>query len=136
MSTINVDVVSPQSGSDVTVNGNLLVTGTNNIRPYKVYSALLSQAGTNPPTAIVLLNELGFIGFSYGGPGIYNIISNSEFTINKTSIDGNNVNSANGESIAYSLNSINNCRVVSRDVNGVSSDDILDDNFVEIRLYN
>lgn len=39
MSTINVNVVAPESGTDVTISGNLIVTGENNIRPYKVYSA-------------------------------------------------------------------------------------------------
>ena len=35
-------------------------------RPYKVYTALLSQSGTNAPTAIVLENTLGVdVSFTY-----------------------------------------------------------------------
>ena len=34
---------------DLTINGNVVITGTTNTRPYKVYTALLTQTGnTNP----------------------------------------------------------------------------------------
>jgi hypothetical protein len=60
MSTINVNVVQ-STGGTVTINDNLIVTGTNNIRPYKVYTAFLSQNG--PPSwdiqSEVLHNTLG-----------------------------------------------------------------------------
>jgi len=60
MSQINVDIVAPQTGADVTVDGNLIVTGTNSIRPYKVYVALLAQnSPTTDPLVEVLENSLG-----------------------------------------------------------------------------
>jgi hypothetical protein len=136
MSTINVDVVSPQSGSDVTINGNLLVTGTNNIRPYKVYSAILNQSGTNAPTAIVLLDEIGITGFSYVGPGIYNITSSGGFTTDQTSIDGNNVDYSNGDTIAYRIGGPGFCQISTRTFAGVQANNILFKNFIEIRVYN
>ena len=40
-------------------------------RPYKVYTALLSQLGTNAPVATVLENTLGDIVWSYEGVGVY-----------------------------------------------------------------
>jgi hypothetical protein len=60
MSQINVDIVAPETGLDVTVDGNLVVTGINNIRPYKVYVALLGQnSPTSNPSVEVLENSLG-----------------------------------------------------------------------------
>ena len=32
---------------DLTINGNVVITGTTNTRPYKVYTALLTQSGEN-----------------------------------------------------------------------------------------
>ena len=53
---------------------------------YLVYRALLSQSGTNAPTAIVLENTLGEVPtFSYVDVGVYelNTVGNV-FTTNKT----------------------------------------------------
>jgi hypothetical protein len=51
---------------------------------YKVYTALLTQSGTDAPVATVLENTLGNITFSYNSDGNFNINSSSLFTINKT----------------------------------------------------
>ena len=52
---------------------------------YKVYTALLSQSGTNAPVATVLENTLGdIVTFTYKDVGTYNIISNGLFTEGKT----------------------------------------------------
>jgi len=37
---------------DITINGNLSVTGTSNTIPYKVYTALLTQSGGDDPQTI------------------------------------------------------------------------------------
>jgi hypothetical protein len=37
------------NASDQTIDGNLNITGTTNIKPYKVYTALLSQSGGDSP---------------------------------------------------------------------------------------
>lgn len=50
---------------------------------YKVYTALLTQTGTNPPVATVLENTIGAITFSYTEPGKYNVNSSGLFTISK-----------------------------------------------------
>lgn len=62
-----------------------------NQKPYKVYRALISQTGTNAPTAIVLEDDIGGITFEYNEVGGYFIKSNGKFTENKTavSIQGN-----------------------------------------------
>jgi hypothetical protein len=56
-------------------------------RPYKVYTALLTQTGINPPVATILENTLGFTPtWLYGGVGIYSIY-NVLFTNNKTTVN-------------------------------------------------
>jgi hypothetical protein len=52
--------------------------------PYKVYSALISQSGTDAPTAIVLENTIGTITFGYTSAGFYTIISDNLFITDKT----------------------------------------------------
>jgi ABC-type antimicrobial peptide transport system permease subunit len=87
MSTINVNVVQ-STGGTVTINDNLIVTGTNNIRPYKVYTAFLSQNG--PPSwdiqSEVLHNTLGAtITWSRVGVGDYRATASAPvFTAFKT----------------------------------------------------
>lgn len=73
MSQINVDTIVSQSTGSVTINDDLVVTGTNNIRPYKVYVAWLNQATlTGPPLDEVLENTLGAtITWSRTSTGIY-----------------------------------------------------------------
>ena len=59
----------------------------NDPRPYKVYTALLTQSGTNAPIATVLENTLGGdIVWSYYTEGVYNGELLGAFTINKTDI--------------------------------------------------
>jgi len=49
-----------------------------NTRPYKVYTALLTQTGTNAPVATVLENTLGVsLTPSYSGTGIYDLTRSS-----------------------------------------------------------
>jgi hypothetical protein len=65
---------------------------------YKVYTALLSQSGTNAPVAVVLENTLGFTPvWSRTGIGTYHLTYAGGFTANKTWV---NVQGENG-SIDY-----------------------------------
>lgn len=53
--------------------------------PYKVYTALISQSGTNAPTATVLENTLGgTIVWSRFSTGVYHATLSGAFTSNKT----------------------------------------------------
>ena len=58
----------------------------NDPRPYKVYTALLTQSGTKDPVATVLENTLGNISFDRYDQGYYGIISDNLFTPKKTFI--------------------------------------------------
>lgn len=53
-------------------------------RPYKVYTALLTQSGIGVPVATVLENTLGDIEFLREGDGVYKAKSNGLFTPLKT----------------------------------------------------
>jgi len=53
--------------------------------PYKVYTALLSQEGTDPPVATVLENTLsGTVTWSYSAANTYDATLTGAFTANKT----------------------------------------------------
>lgn len=137
MSTINVDIVSPQSGTDVTVNGNLIVTGTNNIVPYKIYSALLTQTGTNAPVATVLQDTLGQpVLFTRSTTGRYLIQSNG-FTNNKTAVIGTQID-YNNNVIGYSLlQTPSGTEIFMGTINSIYNyaDGLLNGDFIEIRVY-
>lgn len=54
-------------------------------RPYKVYSALLNQSGTNAPVATVLENTLGgTVVWSYDDVGFYSATLSGAFPLAKT----------------------------------------------------
>jgi hypothetical protein len=134
MSQINVDVIQSQSSGPVTINDNLIVTGTNNIRPYKVYSALLSQSGTNAPTAIILENEIGLITFNYATTGNYQIVSNF-FVTDKTAVFLNNIDYANGAGFGTIYNGGTTIFLNSRSGSGTLTNGLLFKTFIEIRVY-
>ena len=63
-----------KSGSDETKNfsiGSIVNLVENGGRPYKVYTALLTQTGTNAPVATILENTVGNIVWSYDSTGEY-----------------------------------------------------------------
>lgn len=53
---------------------------------YKVYTALLTQSGTDAPVATVLENTLGTITWEYNGVGNYEAVSSGLFTSEKTGL--------------------------------------------------
>ena len=94
----------------------------NTVRPYKVYTALLTQTGTSAPVATILENTANLtVTYTYNNPGIYlfsfvklssekvvinvstkfgsfgNIVTNS-YTINPTSVSGTITVSSSGPS--------------------------------------
>jgi hypothetical protein len=102
------------------------------VKPYKVYVALLTQSGTNPPTAIVLENTLGAITFAYDGTGYYYINSSSLFTSNKTGILFGNTNA--GYVKIYS-NTTSQLVIEVFDNSGIYTDYGLLNTIIEIRVY-
>lgn len=112
-----------------------VVEKVSDIRPYKIYVALLSQVGTGAPTAIVLENTLGGIPvWSRGGVGIYTATLTGAFTASKTVVFITNgaINGKNSTGGRFDNNSI----TVSS--SGLTSleDTAFVDGTIEIRVYN
>lgn len=122
---------------DNAVNGFQLFDAFLNLsRPYKVFTVILSQTGTNPPTANVLQNEFpaGDITFGRNGAGIYTIDSASGvFTVNKTFVineQGSNSNNFIGQSPAGA----NQIQVYTY-FSGALQDGVMINDCFEIRVY-
>lgn len=115
-------------------NGNLSTTNLYQ-RPYKVYTALLTQTGTNAPVATVLENTLGgTVTFERAGVGNYNAVSvGNLFTLDKTVV----FNSSGQFVGTYNFYPANTSRVALNNVNvsGVVADNLMQKLSIEIRVY-
>ena len=113
---------------------------TDSIRPYKVYTALLTQSGTNAPVATVLENTLGEVTYSYTAVGKYSITSNGLFLTNKTVVFfGDIVNNANGLSLVATIQGedVNPNRLpFYTNIDGANTNFALLKTPIEIRVYN
>jgi hypothetical protein len=107
------------------------------IRGYKVYTALLTQNGTNPPVATVLENTLGFEPiWEYASQGNYDCVSSNQWTQDKTIVfitqsDEN----ASGITGAYLWNANSIVRIYTRDFDGVGLNGVLAKTSIQIRIY-
>jgi hypothetical protein len=110
---------------------------------YLVYSALLSQTGTNAPTAIVLANTLGGTPtFTRSSAGVYTLTLSTAFTVNKTFLSGT-VESGGGVSANFvMLTRANANEIIIKTVSADASfpvqdlaDGLLNNSSVEIRVY-
>jgi hypothetical protein len=104
---------------------------------YKVYSALLSQSGTNPPVDTILENTLGVTPtWHYDNQGNYHVEALGVFTLGKTVIVPGVIN----------FDSLHNSTVPTVDnlyietiAGGLApgpDDGLLNNTFIEIRVYN
>ena len=134
MSQINVNTITPASGTTITVDGDLNVTGTNNIIPYKVYRALITQVDTAEPTAIVLENTLGEVTWSRVGLGIYLAASPGLFTEDKTFLLMGRLNTLNRVDYTF-YRANNNYAYIQTRANDIDSDSLLTKTAVEICVY-
>lgn len=110
---------------------------------YKVYTALLTQTGSNPPIATVLENTLGEISFTYISTGAYGINSADLFTLGKTMITTVTFLSGVGmglQTVNCMNNTIDNTKsllVIKTNSAGFGQvDDKLLNTPIEIRVYN
>ena len=118
-----------QSGETKKVTIDDVLAGTYT-PPYKVYSALVSQSGTDAPTAIVLENTIGAITFTYNNTGQYNILSSGLFTTDKTW-----TNPAYNDNVPFEM-SILRSNANTLYFNVASGNDSLYKTSIEIRVYN
>jgi len=80
------NVLEQTINGDLTVNGNVVITGTTNTTPYKTYVAVLTQTGEAAPVATVFENTFNeTFSINRQSEGTYIIVStNSGFTTDKT----------------------------------------------------
>lgn len=99
-------------------------------KSYKVYTALVTQSGSDAPTVIVLENTLGTVTFTYNNNGQYNILSAGLFTVNKTWCNPG-YNDVTPLPISIFTTNANNLYL-----NVASGNDSLYNTPIEIRVYN
>jgi hypothetical protein len=109
--------------------------GTIALTKYKIYTALLTQSGTNAPVATVLENTLGAtITWSYVGVGqYYATASSTVFTAGKTTGILSNSSSTGINAFVNISTTVFNTVTTS---SGVAANNELVKNMVEIRVYN
>lgn len=106
---------------------------------YKVYTALLTQSGTDAPIATVLENTIGDVNLWYSGIGSYSLLTNDLFIQGKTFvimtplIDNGSYSS---NTVFYIIQSELNEITVNCEVNGVPTDGLMENLSIEIRVYN
>tara|TARA_R110000765_G_scaffold53454_9_gene107207 strand:+ start:173 stop:793 length:621 start_codon:yes stop_codon:yes gene_type:complete len=105
-------------------------------KPYKLFSAILNQVGTNAPTMVILENELsGIPVWSRSNIGLYKLTLSNEFTTDKTlqMVGGSNY-SPDYNFLCYS-DSENYVKFES--FNGLTlEDDLVSNIAIEIKVYN
>jgi len=109
-------------------------------RPYKVYTALLTQSGTNTPVATVLENTLGGdLAWTRISDGVYNATLSVAFVENKTflNLSYNHENDVTGSStgLVFRVNQ-NTIQLETGVIGDIRFDSILIDTPIEIRVYN
>lgn len=109
------------------------------VRPYKVYTALLTQSGTGAPVATVMENTLGLtVTYTYNSVGNYTATAAATFTLNKTypdirlgssTIAGNQVRASRLNTNEITIETFNSSNSATDGVlNGLG--------LFEIRVYN
>jgi len=122
---------------DFTPNGATGATGPSvDFRPYKVYSALISQSGTAAPTATVLENTIGAIVWTRTSAGTYSGTLTGAFTASKT-FSQLTLSLTDPQVIGYTKrNSGDVVAIRTYDPSTIGRDSTLDNASLEIRVYN
>jgi hypothetical protein len=101
---------------------------------YKVYSALITQSGTDAPTAIILSNSFnGNVIWSRNNAGDYTGTLTGELIVNKT---WTSTTFSTGTTVDLVGNNDANTVTLYSYIAGVASDDVLYKTPIEIRVYN
>ena len=131
----SIDGLGRATFAPATLDTHLATLGqVKGTRPYKVYTALLNQTGTNAPVATVLENTLGgTVVWSRNASGVYYGTLSGAFINNKTFVN------CSGRYIGFTpIYRLDDNRVgLSTSVTGSTYvDNVLENNSVEIRVYN
>jgi hypothetical protein len=102
-------------------------------RPYKVYTALLTQSGTDDPTAIVLENTIGDIVWTYSSLGEYLGTLANVFTEDKTYVYAYILPSS---LTRFQRDNENRVSIGTTTNLGAKTNGLLNKTSIEIRVYN
>ena len=134
----NADAITGAELVPIVQDGVTKQTTISDLRPYKVYSALLTQSGTDAPIAIVLENTIGEIVWDYDTSGSYIGTLTDAFTNNK-SFTILTTNSNATDKPIFSIQFIDTDRIAinTYDIDSSSyTDGLLLNTPIEIRVYN
>lgn len=101
----------------------------------KVYRALLTQTGTDAPTATVLENSLGGTPtYGYVDPGTYTVTLTGAFTANKTAFLMGPISDGSGQNAGAFYNNVNEAGIYTATL-GTPGNGLLSGVLFEILIY-
>lgn len=136
-----ISLINQYGLTSVTTDGSLSGNGTTASPlklPYKVYVALLTQAGTAAPVATILENTLGGVPtWVRNNPGLYQANLTGVFVNGKTWVITNSYmgGSAQDVPISYKPSGNNSVRVETYNSGLFGIDNALNGGQIEIRVY-
>lgn len=138
------NLISAYELLDSLIKSIFVTTAQVDSRPYKVYTALLTQSGTDAPVATVLENTLnGNVTFSFISTGIYEITIPVQVNYNKVFIlcpsSFRNKNAGVFSDVLIDLPiTTNNFKINVKELNFATNylNSMLDKFPIEIRVYN
>lgn len=126
---------SPVIVSDVNPIIDAVNALSGNVTPPRKYVAILNQSGTNAPVATILENTLGFVPvWSYTSTGIYHLTYAGGFPT-EAKVAFFIISTAWNHQVGIYWNSVNDIECYTATFAGVYANTKLDDNTVEIRIY-
>ncbi len=109
----------------------------NVVDPYKVVTYRITQSSTNAPTVVTLNNTLGATPtLAYGSAGVYTISTSALFTSNKTTVIHTGSTGVLGKTVQFSYTSTSIITMYTWTEAGSLTNGLLQDDFLEIRVYN
>jgi hypothetical protein len=101
-------------------------------RPYRSYAVNMSQSGTSDPVVAIMEDQIGIVSVTRQGVGDYLINKTSGFGVADTLVicSGSSLGTVQGKRV--SPNAVN---VITTDLTGTPSDDILFVTSIEVRVY-
>ncbi len=111
------------------------------VKPYKVYSALLTQSGTDAPVVTVLENTIGNIIWTYQETGYYTgdltdgFIGDLFFQNDRVVFFSGNLDIGQ-MAISIYKSDVNQIGIDAFTINGIYVDSALNNTPIEIRVYN
>lgn len=135
--TPTAPTAAPGTNTNQVATMAALQAATSAVRPYLVYTALISQSGTSAPTEIVLENTLGATAtWSRSAAGTYQAsFSSAVLTANKTAVFVTKQITGFTD-VVVSANSNNTASIDVVVSNGTLRDSELNKASLEIRVYN